>query len=125
MGVTILVTTATGDATPIDRKGSDNMSIWDVRKPTAHMRKLCRSLGEQYRITDIDLERVIYRDFGNGYDVEICGVNTSSTRKKANIYLWKDGIRIVERCIGVPQDEISRVVDALYEKYSDANENET
>lgn len=101
------------------------MSIWDVRKPTAHMRKLCRSLGEQYRITDIDLERVIYRDFGNGYDVEICGVNTSSTRKKANIYLWKDGIRIVERCIGVPQDEISRVVDALYEKYSDANENET
>lgn len=101
------------------------MSIWDVRKPTAHMRKLCRSLGEQYRITDIDLERVIYRDFGNGYDVEICGVNTSSAKKKANIYLWKDGLRIVERLIGVPQDEISRVVDALYEKYSDANENGT
>lgn len=89
------------------------------------MRKLCRSLGEQYRITDIDLERVIYRDFGNGYDVEICGVNTSSTRKKANIYLWKDGLRIVERRIGVPQDEIGSTVNALYEKYSDANENGT
>lgn len=87
------------------------------------MRKLCRSLGEQYRITDIDLERVIYRDFGNGYDVEICGVNTSSTRKKANIYLWKDGLRIVERRIGVPQEEIGRSVDALYEKYSDASGN--
>ena len=124
-GVTILVTNATDDATSANWKGSDNMSIWDVRKPTAHMRKLCRSLGEQYRITDIDLERVIYRDFGNGYDVEICGVNTSSTRKKANIYLWKDGLRIVERRIGVPQDEIGSTVNALYEKYSDANENGT
>lgn len=99
------------------------MSIWDVRKPTAYMRKLCRSLGEQYRITDIDLERVIYRDFGNGYDVEICGVNTSTTRKKANIYLWKDDIRIVERRIGVPQNEIGSAVDALYEKYTAVNEN--
>ena len=99
------------------------MSIWDVRKPTAHMRKLCRSLGEQYRITDIDLERVIYRDFGNGYDVEICDVNTSSAKKKANIYLWKDGLRIVERLIGVPQEEIGSTVDALYEKYSDASGN--
>ena len=89
------------------------------------MRKLCRSLGEQYRITDIDLERVIYRDFGNGYDVEISGVNTSSTKKKANIYLWKDGLRIVERRIGVPQEEIGRAVDALYEKYSAVNENGT
>lgn len=62
---------------------------------------------------------------GNGYDVEISGVNTSSTKKKANIYLWKDGLRIVERRIGVPQEEISRAVDALYEKYSDADENQT
>lgn len=99
------------------------MSIWDVRKPMAHMRKLCRSLGDQYRITDIDLERVIYRDFGNGYDVEISGVNTSSVRKKANIYLWKDGQCIVERLIGVPQEEIGSAVDALYEKYSATIEN--
>lgn len=89
------------------------------------MRKLCRSLGEQYRITDIDLERVIYRDFGNGYDVEISGVNTSSTKKKANIYLWKDGLRIVERHIGVAQDEIGSAVNALYEKYSAVNKNGT
>lgn len=62
---------------------------------------------------------------GNGYDVEISGVNTSSTKKKANIYLWKDGLRIVERRIGVPQEEIGRAVDALYEKYSAVNENGT
>lgn len=62
--------------------------------------------------------------FGGG-DVEISGVNTSSTRKKANIYLWKDGLRIVEQRIGVPQEEISRAVDALYEKYSAVNENGT
>ena len=47
------------------------MGFWDVKKPTTQMRQLCKSLGDQYRITIIDLERVINRDFGNGYDVEI------------------------------------------------------
>ena len=45
------------------------MGFWDVKKPTTQMRQLCKSLGDQYRITIIDLERVINRDFGNGYDV--------------------------------------------------------
>ena len=92
-------------------------NIWTIPKPTKHMRELCKALGEKYRITDIDLERVIYRDFGNGYDVEISNVNTSSLRKKSNVYVWKDRLRIVDRACGVEQDRIGDVVDAFYEKY--------
>ncbi len=83
------------------------------------MRQLCRSLGEQYKITVIDLERVIYRNFGNGYDVEICNMNTSILRKTADIFVWKDRQKIIERLHGVPQTEIGSTVDALYEKYAD------
>lgn len=42
-----------------------------------HLKSLCRQLGPEYRVTVIDLEYVINRDFGNGYDIEISGVNTS------------------------------------------------
>ena len=66
---------------------------------------------------DMDLERVINRDFGNGYDVEISNMNTTSLRKKARIYLWKDKKRIVDRVYDVPREDIGKVVDALYEKY--------
>ncbi len=82
------------------------MSFWDVKQPTTQMRQLCKSLGDQYRITIIDLERVINRDFGNGYDVEISNMNTTSLRKKARIYLWKDKKRIVDRVYDVPREDI-------------------
>ena len=93
------------------------MGFWDVKKPTTQMRQLCKSLGDQYRITIIDLERAINRDFGNGYDVEISNMNTTSLRKKARIYLWKDKKRIVDRVYDVPREDIGKVLDALYEKY--------
>ena len=34
-------------------------------------RELCKSLGGEYRITCIDHEPVIYRDFGNGFNVVV------------------------------------------------------
>ena len=94
-----------------------NMSFWEVKKPTTRVRQLVKSLGDQYRITIIDLERVINRDVGNGYDVEISNMNTTSLRKKARIHLWKDKKRIVDRVYDVPREDIGKVVDALYEKY--------
>ena len=60
-----------------------NMSKCDVNQNA-----LCRSLGPDYRILYIDLERCIYRDFGNGFDVEISGTHTTSNRKTATVYLW-------------------------------------
>ena len=89
------------------------MNFWNVRRPTAHMQKLCLSLGDVYCIRELDLERVLYRDFGNGYDIEVSGMNTTSARKKATIYLWKDRKQTVRVVKGVPQDAIGEWVDRL------------
>ena len=76
--------------------------------------RLCKELGDGYRILRIDGERCIYRDFGNKFDVEISGTNTTSRRKKASIYLWYEG-RFTVTCIHeVPFTEIGNVVDSLY-----------
>ena len=76
--------------------------------------KLCRDIGNGCRIIRVDGELCIYRDFGSKFDVEISGTNTTSTRKKANIYLWYDG-RFTVTCIqAVPFSEIGNVVDKLY-----------
>ncbi len=55
-------------------------------KDTA-IRALCRSLGKEYRVCTIDFEPVIYRDFGNGFNVEISGVYTTSKTRRATLYL--------------------------------------
>jgi len=78
------------------------------------MKKLCRQLGREYSIIMLDLEQVIYRNFGNGYDVEISGINTSSEKKKATIYLWRCGRRIIDTVHDVPQSEIHERVEELY-----------
>lgn len=73
-----------------------------------HLKSLCRQLGSEYRVAIIDLEYVINRDFGNGYDIEISGVNTSKADATATIYLWKDKKRIVKVVDGVPQQNIGK-----------------
>ncbi len=83
-----------------------------------HLRKLCRQLGPDYETTIIDLEYVIRRDFGNGYDLEISGVNTSSLKRKATLYVWKDKKHIVEKIYNVARDNIGSIADELYQKYS-------
>ena len=83
-------------------------------KPCKHMKDLCKELGPDYSIRMIDLEQVIYCDFGNGYDVEISRMNNSSLKKRASIYLWKDASRIVETVHDVPQCDIGDRVEELY-----------
>ena len=41
------------------------------------LQALCDGLGEKYEIMMIDLERCIYRDFGNRFEVEVSGVHTA------------------------------------------------
>ena len=88
-------------------------NIWTVPQPTTHMRQLCRELGPEYIIRELDLERVIYRDFGNGYNVEISAANTSSKRKPVNLYLWRGEDRKIGSRLRVPQDSIHEEVEKL------------
>lgn len=81
------------------------------------IRALCKSLGKDYRVTIIDGEKVIYRDFGNGFNVEISGVYTTSKRKRANIYLWygDEGLSSfhMDTVWHVTQEDIGEVVEIL------------
>lgn len=88
-------------------------NIWTVPQPTAHMRQLCRELGPEYIIRELDLERVIYRDFGNGYNVEISGANTRSLKKCVTLYLWRGESRSIKSTRDVPQDQIHQRVEEL------------
>ena len=58
----------------------------ETKAPTIHQLK--KQLGPEYRICTIDLERCLYRDFGNGFNVEISGVSSRKKRRKATLYLW-------------------------------------
>ena len=75
---------------------------------------LCKNLGNEYKIYIIDCERVIYRDFGNGFNVEISGTHTCKANKMANIYLWFEDGLIVQTVQNVERAAIGMVVDELF-----------
>ncbi len=79
---------------------------------------LCKQLGENYCIRTIDLERCIYRDFGNGFNVEISRMHTTRADRQATIYLWfgenSPDCLIVETVRDVPREKIAAVVDDLF-----------
>lgn len=83
--------------------------------------KLKNELGGNYRIVPIDLEPCLYRNFGNGFDVEISNVNYNAGRKiKATLYLWftGDGYPYMVKALTEVErtaNAITSAVDELYE----------
>lgn len=51
--------------------------------------ELKKALGENYSIRTIDLEKCLYRDFGNGFNVEISGCSRAN-RKCPAIFLIRE-----------------------------------
>lgn len=67
---------------------------------TKKMREALQLLGDGYSVKTIDLEPCIYRNLGNGYDIEVSGLNNQ--KKGCIVYLWRTspGLRIVyQQCI--------------------------
>lgn len=54
----------------------------------ANIRVICKQLGAEYRVCNIDFEPCIFRDFGNGFNVEVSGITNKSKNRKVNLYLW-------------------------------------
>ncbi len=52
------------------------------------IKDLLKLLGSDYRIMNIDLEKCLYCDFGNGFNVEISGIGGVTSVKPLTIYLW-------------------------------------
>ena len=82
---------------------------------TSAQNALCKKLGKDYHICYVDLERCIYRDFGNGFNLEISCTHTVSKRKKAKLYLWFGECFIVRKVYGVAQEDIGTVAEELHE----------
>ena len=72
------------------------------------------ALGGIYKMYFIDGGGCVYKDFGNGYDVEII----YTPPYKYSIYIWKDASTIVERRKRVQIQDLKEVMESLEEKYT-------
>ena len=81
------------------------------------IREMLRILGKDYCIKTIDMEKCLYRDFGNGFNVEISG--TGKRYRTFTIYLWfgtKYPDCIIAKTVkDVPKsaNELNKVVESL------------
>lgn len=83
-----------------------------MRKLTQSIKDVAVALGQQYTLMLIDEEWCLYRDLGNGYDIEI---NLSSIRKasiNATVKVWqvRDQLKVIQRIEGVSDIETLRRV---------------
>ena len=82
--------------------------------------ELKKSIGRNYTIRVIDWEKCLYRDFGNGFNVEVSGCSRANRKGPATLYLWygDDGpasiIVKTVRDIGRSADEIHAAAENLY-----------
>ena len=53
-----------------------------------NIRGFQKALGKEYGIMVIDLERCLYRDFNNGFNVEISGIGRANRKTPLTLYLW-------------------------------------
>lgn len=81
-------------------------------------------LNSDYSIKTIDIEPCIYRKISDRYDIEVSGLDNSSKRFSADVYVWDisngDGIgaTTVENIHGIKSaDELKAVLDSLFVKY--------
>lgn len=96
----------------------------EIAKPTKGIKELCEHLGKEYSIKVIDLEQCIHRDLGNGYDIEISGVNNNRTIMNVTVYVWdiKNGngpaAKIVETLSDIKsREELQNQLNAIALRY--------
>ncbi len=87
--------------------------------PSLKELKLAR--GDRYRLLSIDWEKSLYRDFGNGFNVEISGCSRANRKGPATLYLWFGEhpynwliVKTVHD-VGRSAEAISEAVEELYD----------
>ena len=63
--------------------------MFEVKKPGKKIKSICSELGSDYTIRLFDLENVIYRDLGNGYDLEVSQLDNARKAFNATLYIWR------------------------------------
>ena len=76
--------------------------------------ELKKALGANYSICTIDLEKCLYRDFGNGFNVEISGCSRANRKCPATLYFWY-GDRAPDCIIVKTVRDVGRSAEAIDE----------
>ena len=74
-----------------------------------------KALGKDYSIMVIDLERCLYRDFKNGFNVEISGIGRANRKTPLTLYLWfgyQSGSCILLKTVGNVKRTPEAIADA-------------
>ena len=88
--------------------------------------KVADALGKQYTLMRIDGDWCLYRDLGNGYDIE---VNLRGTRKisiQATIYVWqvRDQLKVIEIVQGIKDiEDLKDILMGVVNKTNRLSEN--
>lgn len=59
-----------------------------TKRQIPSLKELKQTLGSDYTIRVIDWEKCLYRDFGNGFNVEVNGCSRANHKGCATLYLW-------------------------------------
>ena len=82
--------------------------------------ELCDKCGNGYILKNIDFEQCIYKDFGNGYDIEISLV--SKRGMLASIYVWYKDVdgrySVIKTIHEIHHNDLPIVVKELERRYS-------
>lgn len=91
----------------------------EVRDPGKKIRETCKALGTDYTIRVFDLENVIYRDLGNGYDFEVSNLDNQKKSFEPVLYIWDNRKpHIVETISDIHSvEELKSVLDQSVKKY--------
>lgn len=108
--------------TPTNRRfytDSDLQKYQKTSQRDKYISDLCEQCGVGYSLKTIDLERCIYKDLGNGYDIEISCANKS--RQNAWIYIWHwedERYRVVEIKADVPHHLLPATLESIERRYA-------
>lgn len=91
-----------------------------TKQPGQKIKVLCKALGSQYSIKQIDFEYVICRDFDNGFRLVISDVDNSFEDYCVTIAVWNTTKDLMSDCFYnvYPASKIKTVVEQCVEKYS-------
>ena len=86
---------------------------------------ICKDLGSEYEIKEIDLENCIYRNLHNGFDFEISGIWRRLGKITCTLFIWdiKEAPLVVEIVDfeKVTFNQFQEVLEKLARKYKDPN----
>ncbi|MFP3420629.1 hypothetical protein R0K30_14575 [Bacillus sp. SIMBA_154] len=95
--------------------------IFETKKPGVKIKSVLADLGSEYEIKRIDLWNNIYRDLGNGYEIQIGEIDNADRIFNVSVSIWmnKPTVKPIESVANIKSvQELKSVLDEMIVKYS-------